>query len=145
MQADLQQKWLLPTWKMYVGVDSPLTTEECVRMLTERSRLEMKIASGKRVDTVFTRALRGLLFTHSRQPPRVLPSRPSISYFEIDRDSQADEWTYVQSELTLAIRLNQNLIVGNIQDQKKLTVKIPGQAAPTTMEFTLYVVPGEKT
>ena len=105
----------------------------------------MKIASAGRVDLVFTRGLRGLVFAHSPQPPRVLPSRPGVSYFEIDRASQAEEWTHVQSELTLAIRLNKDLIVGNIQDQEQLTIKIAGQATPTTMRFTLYVVPGEKT
>lgn len=141
MQVAMQQKWLLPTWKMFVGVDSPLKPEECIRMLTERGRLEMKIASASRVDHVFTRALRGLVFTHSPQPPRVLPSRPI--YFEIDRTSQPEEWAQVQSELTLAIRLNKDLIAGNIQDQRELNIRIGGQTTP--MRFTLYVVEGERT
>ena len=79
VQAALQQNWMLPTWNMYVGVDSPLKTDECIRMLTERGRLEMKIASAGRVDLVFTRGLRGLVFAHSPQPPRVLPSRPGFA------------------------------------------------------------------
>jgi type VI secretion system protein ImpJ len=145
VQVAIQQNWLLPTWRMFVGVESPLKTEECVRMLTERGRLEMKIASAGRVDLLFTRGLRGLVFTHCPEPPRVLPSRPGLSYFQIERASQAEEWTYVQSELTLAIRLNKDMIVGSIQDQDQLTIKIPGQAAPTTMRFMLYVVPGERT
>lgn len=143
MQVAMQQKWLLPTWQMYVGVDSPLKAEDSIRLLTERGHLEMKIASAGRVDLVFTRGLRGLVFAHSRQPPRVLPSRPGLSYFQIDRATQAEEWAHVQSELTLAIRLNKDLIYGNIQDQRELTIKIGGQT--TTMRFTLYVVASDKT
>src|SRR5262249_7956455 len=75
MQVAMQQKWMLPSWKMYVGVETPLKAEECIPMLTEGGRLEMKIASAGRVDLVFMRGLRGLAFSHSRQPPRVLPSK----------------------------------------------------------------------
>jgi type VI secretion system protein ImpJ len=48
----------------------------------------------------------------------------------------------VQRSLTLAIRLNENRIAGNIQGQRILTIKTGGQT--TTLQFTLYVVPGEK-
>jgi len=47
----------------------------------------------------------------------------------------------VRKTLTLAIRLNELKIVGNIQGQRVLTIqRADGQ--PTTMEFTLYVVKG---
>ena len=45
----------------------------------------------------------------------------------------------VQRSLTVGVRLNENLIVGNIQGQKSLTVKIANQT--TSLKFTLYVVP----
>ena len=48
----------------------------------------------------------------------------------------------VQRSLTLALRLNENLIVGNIQGQRVLTIKTRGQT--TTMQFTLYLVPQGK-
>jgi type VI secretion system protein ImpJ len=41
--------------------------------------------------------------------------------------------------LTLAIRLNENLIVGDIQGQQTLSIKTGGQT--TTLQFTLFVVP----
>jgi hypothetical protein len=41
----------------------------------------------------------------------------------------------------MAIRLNENLIVGNIQGQRVLTIRNGGQT--TTMQFTLFVVEGE--
>jgi hypothetical protein len=45
----------------------------------------------------------------------------------------------VQRSLTLAIRLNETRIAGNIQGQRELTVRLPsGQT--TKMEFILFVV-----
>ena len=48
----------------------------------------------------------------------------------------------VQKSLTLAIRLNENLIVGNIQGQRVLSIRT-GQRS-TTLQFTLYVVPANE-
>ena len=64
------------------------------------------------------------------------------NYFQVSRDSQLEEWQNVQRSLTLAIRLNENRIVGNIQGQRVLTIKTGGQT--TTLQFTLYVVPQER-
>ena len=50
---------------------------------------------------------------------------------------------HVQKSLTLAIRLNENLIAGNIQGQRVLTIKTSGQT--TTLQFTLYVVAQESS
>ena len=60
-------------------------------------------------------------------------------YFQINRESSAVDWQSVQSSLSLALRLNQALIVGNIQGERVLTIKTGGQTA--TLQFTLYVVP----
>ena len=49
--------------------------------------------------------------------------------------------TAKQRSLTMAIRLNENLIVGNIQGQRVLTIKHGGQTS--TMQFTLFVVEQE--
>ena len=43
----------------------------------------------------------------------------------------------MQRSLSLAIRLNENLILSNIQGQRELTIRIGGQT--TAMQFTLYV------
>ena len=56
--------------------------------------------------------------------------------------SRQEEWQNVQRSLTLATRLNEHLIAGNIQGQRVLTIKTGGTS--TTMQFTLYVVPQEK-
>jgi type VI secretion system protein ImpJ len=84
-----------------------------------------------------------LRFTHNPRPPRALPALPGQIYFQINRDASAIDWQNVQSSLSLALRLNQALIVGNIQGERVLTIKTGGQT--TTLQFTLYVVPTTAT
>lgn len=141
MQVALEPSWLESVWQMYVGVQSPLDPEETIRLLTRAGQLDMKIGSSERADAVFRMGLAGLKFTYEGRPPRALPALPGLIYFQISRESQEAEWQHVQRSLTLAIRLNENLIAGNIQGQRVLTIKTGGQ--PTTMQFTLYVVPRE--
>jgi type VI secretion system protein ImpJ len=66
---------------------------------------------------------------------------PGLVYFQVNRESQQQEWQKVQRSLTMAIRLNENLIVGNIQGQRVLTIKHGGQSS--TMQFNLFVVEQE--
>jgi type VI secretion system protein ImpJ len=139
MQVTLEPKWLEPSWEMYVGVLSPLKSEDCIKLLTRSGQLDMKIGSAGRVDEIFQRGLRGLQFTPSAKPPRDLPAQPGLVYFQVNRDAQLDEWKNVQTSLTLAIRLNRERIAGNIQGQHQLTIKIGTQT--TTMQFTLFLVP----
>jgi type VI secretion system protein ImpJ len=110
--------------------------------LTKPGQLDMKIGSSDRVDDIFRLGQAGLKFAYNPRPPRALPSLPGLSYFQVSRESQAEEWQNVQKSLTLAIRLNENRIAGNIQGQRILTIKTGGQN--TTLQFTLYVVPQEK-
>ena len=63
--------------------------------------------------------------------------KPGLIYFQVGRESQQGEWANVQRSLTLAVRLNENLIAGDIQGQRVLTIKTGGQTA--TLQFTLYV------
>lgn len=139
MQVSLEPIWLESVWQMYMGVQSQLDTEELIRLLTKAGELDMKIGSSDRVDSIFRLGLAGLRFTHSPGPPRALPTLPGLIYFQISRESQQAEWQNVQKSLTLAIRLNENLIAGNIQGQRVLTIKTGGQT--TTLQFALYVVP----
>jgi type VI secretion system protein ImpJ len=141
MQVTLEPSWLESIWQMFIGVQSPLSTEDTIRLLTKAGQLDMKVASSSRVDEVFRLAEAGLRFAHTPRPPRALPQVPGLVYFQINRESQQMEWQKVQRELTMAIRLNENLIVGNIQGQRVLTIRNAGQT--TTMQFTLFVVEGE--
>jgi type VI secretion system protein ImpJ len=136
MQVTLEPAWLETVWQMYVGVKSPLRPEECISLLT-KGQLDMKIGSSEKVDRIFQMGALGLKFAHTPTPPRALPNVAGMVYFQVSRDSE--EWENVRKSLTLAIRLNELKIAGNIQGQRVLTIqRADGQA--TTMEFTLYVV-----
>ncbi len=139
MQVSLEPSWLESVWQLFVGVQSPLDPEETVRLLTKPGQLDMKIGSSDRVDTIFRMGMTGLKVAHTPRPPRVLPTLPGQVYCQIQRETGAEEWQHVQKSLTLAIRLNESLIAGNIQGQRVLTVRTKKQT--TTLQFTLYVVP----
>jgi type VI secretion system protein ImpJ len=139
MQVDLEPAWLESAWQMFIGVQSTLEAEECTRLLTKPGQLDLKVASSDRVDTVFRLGQAGLRFTPSLRPPRALPSLPGQIYFQINRDASAADWQNVQKSLSLALRLNEKLIAGNIQGQRVLTIRTGTQTA--TLQFTLYVVP----
>jgi type VI secretion system protein ImpJ len=139
LQVALEPAWLEATWRMYIGVQGKLDAEECVRLLTKPGQLDMKVGSSDRVDALFRMGQAGLRFAHAPRPPRALPSVPGLAYFEVNRDPAGGEWQYVQRSLTLALRLNENLITGNIQGQRVLTIKTGGHT--TTLQFTLYLVP----
>jgi type VI secretion system protein ImpJ len=141
MQVHLEPSWLETGWRMFVGVKTSMSAEECVKMLTKPGQLDMKIGSSERVDDIFSLGGRGLQFAHAPTPPRALPSLPGLIYFQINRESQQEEWQNVRTSLTLAIRLNENRIEGNIQGQQVLKIKTQAGKL-TTLEFTLYVLSG---
>jgi type VI secretion system protein ImpJ len=136
LQVPLEPAWLEPAWQMFVGVHTSLPPEQCVNLLTTPGQLDMKIGSSDRVDAIYDYGQAGLKFVHRAQP-RVLPVLAGLIYFQVDRDSQANEWQHVRKSLTLAIRLNEQRILGNIQDEQTLTIRHAGQTA--TLRFTLYL------
>ncbi|SIO60635.1 type VI secretion system protein ImpJ [Singulisphaera sp. GP187] len=138
MEVTLEPAWLESSRQMFIGVRCSLDPEECIRLLTKPGQLDMKVGSSDRVDGIFRFGQAGLQFTHTPRPPRALPALPNLIYFQINRDSEPLEWQNVQKSLTLAIRLNENLVAGNIQGQRTLMIKADGQS--TTLQFTLYVV-----
>jgi type VI secretion system protein ImpJ len=142
MQVSLEPAWLESIWQMFVGVKSPLSTEDCINLMTKPGRLDMKIGSSDRVDELFRRGQGGLQFVHSQRPPRALPSQPGLIYFQVLRESRQEEWQHVQRSLTLALRVNENLIAGDIEGERIFKIKAGGQT--TTVQFTLYVVPQDK-
>jgi type VI secretion system protein ImpJ len=73
----------------------------------------------------------------------VLPALGNLIYFQVDRQSQQQEWQEVHKSLTLAIRMNQNLMVGDIQGKREVRIRAEGGKA-AELQLTLYVVPKEK-
>jgi type VI secretion system protein ImpJ len=138
MQVTLEPAWLESVWQMYIGVLTPLSAEEVIKLLTRSGQLDMKVGSADRADEIFKRGLAGLRFTHSPRPPRALPAAPGLHYFQVSRESQPEEWQNVRKSLTLAIRLNEHKIAGDIEGQQVLRINKDGQT--TTLQFTLYIV-----
>lgn len=139
IQVKLEPKWLESIWEMFIGVQSSLKPDEVIRLLTRQGLLDMKVGSSTKVDEIFDRGSAGLEFTPSARPPRSLPAHEGLIFFQINRDSQKEEWENVRRSLTIAIRLNQSRIVGNIQGQRTLQIQNAGQT--TKFEFTLFLVP----
>src|SRR5262249_30243493 len=114
IQVGLEPKWLHPSWEMFVGVDSSLGPEEVIRLITKQGLLDMKIASTLTVEKIVKGGRAGLSFTPNSQPPRALPNRQGLVYFQINR-TPPEEWDNVQKALTLAVWLNPSRIEGSIQ------------------------------
>jgi type VI secretion system protein ImpJ len=136
MQVPLEPAWLEPAWQMFVGVQTILPPEQCINLLTTPGQLDMKIGSSDRADAIYEYGQAGLKFVH-RPQPHVLPVLPGLIYLQVDRDSQSNEWQHVRKSLMLAIRLNEQRILGSIQDEQTLTIRHAGQTA--TLRFTLYL------
>ncbi|MCI0458618.1 MAG: type VI secretion system baseplate subunit TssK [Gemmataceae bacterium] len=141
LQVTLEPAWLESRWQMFLGVQSQLEPAECIKLLTKAGQLDMKIGSSERVDTIFREGLAGLRVGHTARPPRALPQLPGQVYFQVQREASMEEWQHVARSLTLAMRLNERLILGNIQGQRVLTIKAATRTTP--LQFTLYVVPNE--
>jgi type VI secretion system protein ImpJ len=138
MRVSMKPEWLAGAYQMFVGVASGIPTEECVRML--QGQLNMKIGASNRVEEIFKRGLMGLAFAYDSRPPRVLPDARSITYFRIDRNLSKDEWAFVQSTLSCAVRFNETLVDGTIQGQQDVSIR-GAQGKTVRLRFTLYVVP----
>jgi type VI secretion system protein ImpJ len=134
MEVALDEKWLAK--EMFVRVSSPLGGKDCVRLLSPGA-LNMKIATSDRVDRIFKEGRAGLAFAYCPDPPQALPRGSDMAYFQIKRETQLEEWAHVARELTLAIRLQDKLIVGEITGAETLTIRDGKQT--TTMQFKLFV------
>ncbi len=141
MQVPLEPFWLEAGSQLFVGANSSLEAKDTVALLAKQG-LDMKIGSSDRVDAIYRQGSAGLKFSHVPRPPRELPAPPGQVYFQIAVDPLDAEWPHVQKSLNLALRLNENFVLGNIQGQRLLTIKKDGKNIP--MQFTLYVVPAAK-
>jgi type VI secretion system protein ImpJ len=143
MEVKLEREWLEPSWQIYVGVQTSLSTDQCIRLLSPGG-LDMKIASAAQVDQIYTLATRGLKFDHVQRSPRALPSPPGLNYFKVDPQSQPAVWQDVKEKLTLALRLNgKGLVESPDNEPNELTIRASG-GQTASMKFTLYVLSQEK-
>ena len=139
MQVALESTWLEPGWRLFIGVQSALDEKACTEILTRTGQLNMKIGSSDRVDEIFMEGLSGLRFSLVPRAPQMLPIGVGVTYFQIQREVQDQEWANVQRSLQLAMRLRQELILGNIDGKHQLSIRAGEKTA--SFEFTLYAVP----
>jgi type VI secretion system protein ImpJ len=142
MQVGLEPGWLEPDWRMFIGVQSNLEAAQCVTLLTKAGQLDMKVGSSDRVEDLFRQGAAGLRFAAEQVPPPGLPKIPGQVYFQVVHDAKNPEWLNVKKSLMLALRLNENLIVGSVQNQRRITIKAGGRNV--AMQFSLYVLPSKK-
>jgi type VI secretion system protein ImpJ len=142
MQVSLEPAWMEPSAQIFIGVQSTLDGPQCVELLTHAGQLDMKVGSSDRVEDLFRQGAAGLRFVAEPLPPQELPKVAGQTYFQVIQDAKNPEWLNIKKTLTLALRLNENLIVGNIQNQRLLTIKVGGRNV--SMQFTLYVLLAKK-
>jgi type VI secretion system protein ImpJ len=138
MQVSMEPAWMEKNWQLFLAVRSPLDTADCVDLFTRAGLLDMKIGSSNRVDTLYRSGAAGLRFSHVSNPPRALPATRGLTYFQILAEAKDPEWLQVKNSLSLAIRMNENLLAGNIEGQRVLNIRHGGHSVP--LQFTLYVL-----
>jgi type VI secretion system protein ImpJ len=140
MQVEIEPAWLDRSVPLYLGVTSPLEPDQCAK---ELERLGTKVGSADRVEMIFRRRDVGLQFSQVPAPslPQALPrdAGPSLflTYFQINRELQPQEWQAVETSKTLAIRFKEEIIVGKIEDAHEVTLRL---TSDMTFRFTLYVL-----
>jgi type VI secretion system protein ImpJ len=142
MQVGLEPAWLEPSWQMFIGVQSSLEAGQCVSLLTKAGQLDMKVGSSDRVEELFCQGAAGLRFAAEALPAAGLPKVTGQVYFRVVQDPKNPEWQHVKKSLLLAFRLNENLIVGSVQNERRITIKAGGRNV--AMQFSLYVLPSKK-
>ena len=138
MQVSLERAWLERTAQLYLGVKSPLDPEPCVELMRQ---IDMKVGSSDRIETIYRMGDVGLKFSHVPAPslPQALPRDKGLTYFQINREQQQNEWQYVERSLTLAIRFNESKVIGNIDRQEVINLRL---ATEMPFRFTLYLLGG---
>ena len=142
MQVGLEPAWLDAAAQVFIGVQSTLDPLQCVELLTDAGQLDMKAGSSDRVEELFRKGAPGLRFAAEELPPQELPKVVGQVYFRIVQDPKDPEWLNLKKSLTLALRLNENLIVGSIQNQRRLTINVGGRNV--SMQFSLFVLPAKR-
>jgi type VI secretion system protein ImpJ len=137
MQVRLESRWFGADWDWYVGVSrGSLSETECRTLLGE---LAWKLGSSRQVDILFSQRREGLDLTPLAQAPRALPANRDWTYFVVNRENVA--WKDVFSTQTLAMRLQEGLILNRdkLQGERKLMVSARGK--PVELQFSLFAVP----
>jgi type VI secretion system protein ImpJ len=99
----------------------------------------MKVGSSDRIEKIFALGDIGLRLVHVPDPrlPQALPREQGLTYFQINREQQQSEWQHVERSLTLAIRFNETKIIGNIDRQEVVNLRL---ATDMRFRFSLFLL-----
>jgi len=136
LKVELQREWLDPAVQLFIGVRSPLEPDRCVELMGE---IDMKVGSSDRIEKIYALGDTGLRLVHVPSPklPQALPREKGLTYFQINREQQQSEWQHVERSLTLAIRFNETKIVGNIDRQEIVNLRL---ATDMRFRFSLFLL-----
>jgi type VI secretion system protein ImpJ len=136
LKVELQRSWLDQNVQLFIGVRSPLEPDKCVELMG-MGGIDMKVGSSDRIEKIYGLGDIGLRMVHVPGPrlPQALPREAGLTYFQINREQQQSEWQYVERSLTLAIRFNETKIVGNIDRQEVVNLRLA-----TDMRFRFSLI-----
>jgi len=142
LKVSLESRWLGADWQWYVGVmRGGLTPEQCIALLSPGA-LNWKLGSSRQVEALFKYGQIGVQLTPLAQAPRALPPSKDWIYYQVSRGNAA--WKDVLETQTLAMRLQEKLIVNldRLQGDRNLIVSHGGKQYP--LQFALFAVPNPK-
>jgi type VI secretion system protein ImpJ len=136
LKVELQRAWLDQNAELFIGVRSPLEPDRCVALMGE---IDMKVGSSDRIEKIYALGDIGLKLWHVPGPrlPQALPREQGLTYFQINREQQQTEWQHAERSLTLAIRFNETKIVGNIDRQEVVNLRL---ATDMRFRFSLFLL-----
>jgi type VI secretion system protein ImpJ len=136
LKVEIQRSWLEQNAQLFIGVRSPLEPDQCVRVIDE---IDMKVGSTDRIEQIYALGNAGLKLVHvpNSKLPQALPRERGLTYFQINREQQQTEWQHVERSLMLAIRFNETKIVGNIDRQEVVNLRL---TADMRFRFSLFLL-----
>lgn len=139
MAVKLNPKWLGGGWDWFVGVSQEgLSDRECMTLLSP-GQLNWKLGSSNKVDGLFKFGGEGLQLNPLAQVPSALPKMGNWLYYRVSRGKGA--WNDVVTSQTLAMRLQDKLILNRDDLQGKEELVVQAGAKRVTMRFALFAVP----
>ncbi len=136
LKVGLQRPWLDQNAQLFIGVRSPLEPDRCVELM---GQIDMKVGSSDRIERIYALGDVGLklLYVPAPRLPQALPREQGLTYFQINREQQQSEWQQVERSSTLAIRFNETKVVGNIDRQEAIILRL---ATDMRFRFSLFVL-----
>ena len=138
LKVELQPPWLEQNVQLFIGVRSPLEPDRCVELMGGGG-IDMKVGSSDRIEKIYALGDMGLKLVHvpNTRLPQALPRDSKLTYFQINREQQQAEWQHVVLSKTLAIRFNETKIVGNIDRQEVVNLRLTSEMQ---FRFSLFLL-----